>query len=118
MTSGPTVVRLERGGAALATDVVGRIPETTLVVCVELAQLLQELRSFQDRSCKPQSTAEADRSAGQCKRFSMRRKPTPFVAFASFTLSREVFLKVLFCKASKSHKFDSFGLYAKHDAQF
>lgn len=48
MTFGPTVTKLERGGEALATDVVGSIPETTLVVCVELAQLLQELRRFQD----------------------------------------------------------------------
>lgn len=63
MTFGPTVTKLERGGEALATDVVGSIPETTLVVCVELAQLLQELRRFQDWSCKPQSTTEAGRSA-------------------------------------------------------
>lgn len=48
MTFGPTATKLERGREALATDVVGSIPETTLVVCVELAQLLQELRRFQD----------------------------------------------------------------------
>ena len=66
---GPTVMKLKTDGETLATDAMDNILRTTLVVWVELAQLLQELRSFEDWSCKPQSSAEAGQSTTMRKAF-------------------------------------------------
>lgn len=103
----------------LAAGEMGSIPWTTPAGCVELVQLLEELEDRSPFLRSELQTAKycgAHRAPGH-KRFSVRSRPVPFVAFASFALLRNVFLKSLFCKASKSHKFDTFGLHAKHDAQ-
>lgn len=108
------------GKQPLAADEMGSIPWATPVGCAELGQLRDELEDRSPFLRSELQTAKyrgAHRAAGH-KRFSVRSRPVPFVAFASFALlRRNVFLKSLFCKASKSHKFDTFGLHAKHDAQ-